>query len=516
MQRLFRLSKWLHKYVGLVLLLFLAWMSLTGVLMNHPRLISELSVPGWLLPPQYKPHNWNRNMLTDLTFSQRLPDLALAGGKPGVWITRDGGRHFDAYDEGLPTSLFYRKVRDLFVWETADRTLWFAATDGGLFMRDHGEPRWSRVALGSHIESVRKVLLVGDRLMAVSDSGFYLSNIPPTPSSFLAVATDRVEPQPRITLVRLFFDVHYGKAWGLAGLLLFDAVGLTLFFLCVSAFYTWYFPWQARRNRKSWLLRNPMTKQVFKTMFHYHLKLGIWMAALMLVVGGTGLFMRPPLLAVIANGSIPRSAYPGFISDNPWDDKIRNALYDEVDQTILVQASDGLWVGADTLDQPFRPHQLDVPIFVMGATVLEPKHDGYLVGSFSGIFKWLRATGKASDLESGEPVSGSASMRPAELMVTGYFETPSGEQFIATFEQGLVPLGDVDRDGRFEQPPELPRGYRMPLWNYLFEIHNGRFFKDLVGGWHLLIIPIGSLLFILITLTGVYDWLFLNVLRRPT
>lgn len=54
----------------------------------------------------------------------------------------------------------------------------------------------------------------------------------------------------------------------------------------------------------------------------------------------------------------------------------------------------------------------------------------------------------------------------------------------------------------------------MPLWNYLFEIHNGRFFKDLVGDWYLLIIPLGSLLFILITLSGVYDWLYLRVLRK--
>ena len=237
---------------------------------------------------------------------------------------------------------------------------------------------------------------------------------------------------------------------------------------------------------------------------------------MLLLIGGTGLFMRPPLLAVIAGGSIPKAAYPGFLSDNPWEEKIRNVLHDESESSIVVQASDGLWIGADTLDTPFERHHLDVPIFVMGATVMEPRSDGYLIGSFSGIFEWLRDSGSAIDLDSGEPVSGSASMRPADLMVTGYFETPNGEPHIVTFEQGVLPLDDRDSSSRFQQPPELGDDYRMPLWNYLFEIHNGRFFKDLVGGWNMLIIPLGSLLFLLVTLSGIYDWLFLRVFRRAS
>jgi len=36
MKRFFHISRWLHKYVGLLLILFLMWMSISGVLMNHP------------------------------------------------------------------------------------------------------------------------------------------------------------------------------------------------------------------------------------------------------------------------------------------------------------------------------------------------------------------------------------------------------------------------------------------------------------------------------------------------
>jgi hypothetical protein len=49
MKILFKISKWLHKYIGLVLLLFLMWMSISGVLMNHPELISGTGL--FMRPP---------------------------------------------------------------------------------------------------------------------------------------------------------------------------------------------------------------------------------------------------------------------------------------------------------------------------------------------------------------------------------------------------------------------------------------------------------------------------------
>ncbi len=517
MQRLFRASKWLHKYAGLLLILFLAWMSVTGVLMNHPRLISGLSVPGWLLPPQYRVENWNRNALIDVVYSTRDPNLAFAGGTAGVWVTRDGGRRFEPFVEGLPASRYYRKTRDLLLWSGGGREILLAATDGGVFMRPLAAPRWEKVELAHEIEPVKKLLLVGDRLVVAATSGFYESPLPPTPTSFRAVKTARAETESRVTLVKLFFDLHYGKVWGLLGLLLFDATGVVLFFLCVSAFYTWYFPWQSRRNKKSALLNNRLSRRAFKTMFRYHLKLGIWLSAVLLVIGGTGLFMRPPLLAAIAGRTVSSTLYPGFLPNDPWHEKIQNALHDDVEGAIIAQATDGLWIADESLTEPFRPHDLDVPIFVMGASVMETEGpDGYLVGSFAGLYRWRRDSGTSVDVMTGREVTGPASLKPGEHMVTGHFRTPAGESFVATFEQGLVPLDGARLDGRFALPSELRDGLRMPLWNYLFEIHNGRFFADVVGRWHMLIIPIGSMAFLLITLSGIYDWVYLKVLRKAS
>ncbi len=513
MRSLFRASKWLHKWLGLLLLLFLAWMSLTGVMMNHPGLIAGFTVPGWLIPPQYDYENWNRNALTDLVFSPSNPDVAWAAGKPGVWITRDGGAGFEPFMEGLPTSGYYRKTRDLLLVEHGGRELLLAGCDGGLFLRDVAEGSWREVDLAQGRQPVRRVVAAGEDVLVATDSRLFRSPLPPTPDSFREIPITRDEPKARISLVRLFFDLHYGKAWGIVGVLLFDAVGLILFFLCVSAFYTWYFPWQSRRNRESRLLTRPTTRRLFKTMFRYHLKLGIWISAVLLIIGGTGLFMRPPLLAAIVDGSIPRSAYPGLLPDNPWDGKIRNLLYDDASDTLLIDATDGVWAADGDLSEPFRPHELEAPIFVMGSTVFEAESDrGYLVGSFSGLFSAPRDGGIALDLITGEEASGPASLRPGDHMVTGFFRTPGGERYVSTFEQGLLRLRDGSTETPFAMPAELEAA-GMPLWNYLFEIHNGRFFADVLGAWHLLIIPLGSLLFLVITISGVYDWIWLKVLR---
>ena len=91
--------------------------------------------------------------------------------------------------------------------------------------------------------------------------------------------------------------------------------------------------------------------------------------------------------------------------------------------------------------------------------------------------------------------------------------SPEVDAYIATHYQGLVANSGEAADA-FQMPPEVREQYRMPLWNYLFEVHNGRFFQEWLGGGYILIVPLGSLLLVLITLTGVYDWLRNQLARR--
>ncbi|KAA3609315.1 MAG: PepSY domain-containing protein [Calditrichaeota bacterium] len=513
MQWLFRKSKWIHKYIGLILVLFLIWMSVSGILMNHPNLISGLSVPKWLVPSPYHIENWSRSALIKLVYSSQNPQTAYGCGKQGIWKSEDGGRSFAPMMAGLPESRFYRKTYDLLLLESSHNQL-IAATHNGLFSCDLATEQWRPLIIAD--EKFVKLQQVKNSVLAFSQSNIYQASLENSSLDFKRIEARRDEPESRVSLVKLFFDVHYGKAWGLPGLLFFDFLGLVIFFLSISAFYAWFFPWKRKREtRKIKKASSRKTRLLFKYMLKYHLKIGIWVAVFMLIIGGTGLFMRPPLLAVLAGSSIPKSYYPGFLPDNPWDHKIHNAVYDEKSGSIIIDAEDGLWQAPDDFSQPFQKLELEVPIFVMGSTVLAPyKKEDLLIGSFSGLFHWQRQSEKAFSLRNGKAVNDVSRVRPSKFMVTGYIRTPDGREFMNTHEQGIIPINGADRGELFQQPAEITSGFRMPLWNYLFEIHNARFFKSWIGALNILVVPLGSVLFILIIFSGIYDWFYLKIVRR--
>jgi hypothetical protein len=490
-------------------------MGLSGILLNHPSLISDLSVPGWLVPSQYRVQDWNRSRLINLVYSQRNPNIAYAAGKEGVWKTADGGSSFQPMTDGFPSSRFYRKTNHVLLWEE-DSSLLFAGTDCGLFVCDLQDESWQRVSLGEETERVLKILMVRGQLVAFTSSHAYVCSQPAAELQFRRLPLLREEDSQQVSLVRLFFDLHGGSAWGLPGRLLFDFTGLVLVFLSVSGFYIWYFPVKRRTRGKAPTPSPEKSNRLLLWLFFkYHLKIGIWIAVILSIIGVTGLFMRPPMLALLADGFISRTWYPGLLPPNPWDEKIHNALCDTVEDRIIIEATDGFWSGPADFNGSFVHQDLPVPVFVMGTTVFRPYGTaGFLVGSFNGIFHLERASGKVVDLlAGGEPVNVS-SVRTTEFMVTGYFKTPQGEEFITTHEQGLMPLGNAKLNGRLTMPSEIIENYRMPMWNYLFELHNGRIFKDVFGELYILIIPLGAVFLTLVTLSGTYDWVYLRLRRK--
>lgn len=516
-KKIFFKSKWIHKWFGLPLILFMMWMSISGIILNHPEMISRISVPGWLLPKQYQPENWNRSSLISLVFSEKNPSVLYAAGKQGVWRSTDGGYNFERFDKGFETSDYYKKTKHLFLTVGKIPTL-LAATDGGLYVNNLANGQWKNLPLGDTREAVRKILPVKGDLMVFTESNVYINKGNDFDFGFKKVNWSRFEPEQRVTLVDLFFHLHDGRVWGFPGKLLFDFAGIVLFFLSVSAFYVWYFPNKVKRYKRKKLNINVQQKAKPFRFFHkYHVKLGIWLALILLIIGGTGFFMRPPLLAIIANGSVPASMYPGILPENQWHKKVQNALYDPVEDKILISAADGIWEGPSDFSKPFVKEKLNAPIFVMGPSVFDAYGlGGYLIGSFNGIFHLERATGKPVNMINGKYINNWSNVRPGEFMVTGYFRTPEGQEFITSHEQGLVALDGSDpnrKQGRFVMPRPLRSEYKMPLWNVMFELHNGRIFKDLIGGFYILLVPLGSLMFILITLSGVYDWLFLKTLK---
>jgi uncharacterized iron-regulated membrane protein len=380
------------------------------------------------------------------------------------------------------------------------------------------------------------VLRVGERLLAVTadgvweraagESGFRerpLARVAPPAGGPAGVPpgdeAGASAPPARVPLVTYFFDAHSGRLFGLPGRLVMDAAGVVLIYLSVSAFYLWFVPWRRKRQilrGERPRRRGHVARRVFRVLFDTHLEIGIWVAPLFLVFAVTGFFLRPPLLAALVGHDVPATWFPQRDPTDPWEGRIRRAMVDGDGERLTIETDEGFWVGAANLDEPFHPYDLALPVHVMGSSVLRPTGDGgVLAASFSGAFRLEPRTGRIVDLVTGaEPAGEVSRLRTAEHMVTGFFRTPAGEEFLSTHRGGLVPLNGAERAGRFAMPEEMARRHRMSLWNWMFELHNSRLFRDAIGGFYLLIPPLGSLLFGLLALTGVWDWLYLRVVVR--
>jgi hypothetical protein len=248
---------------------------------------------------------------------------------------------------------------------------------------------------------------------------------------------------------------------------------------------------------------------LYRDLFRLHSKVGIWVLPVLLIIGGTGLFMRPPLIAAIVDRSLPRKLYPAPFPKNPWNEKIHNALYNPEKDTLLLETADGFWEGPADFNGVFRKKDISLPVFVMGSTYFDRDSDGcILAASFNGLFRYNPHSGAVTDLLEGKDPSEISNVKPSEIMISGFFTTPEGNSFAVSQEGGLIPIGDSKlENGRFRMPGDMKRKFRMPLWNYMFELHNGRIFKGLLGDFYILIVPAGAFLFLLKLLTGTIDWL---------
>ena len=94
----------------------------------------------------------------------------------------------------------------------------------------------------------------------------------------------------------------------------------------------------------------------------------------------------------------------------------------------------------------------------------------------------------------------------------GYAITADSRVFLIGFpDYRFIPLA---ADFALQQPAELSQG-PMSLWHYLFELHNGKLFRQWLGSFTWLLIPIGGGLLLLVLLSGTFDWLWHKQKIRP-
>lgn len=513
MKTLYKYSKSIHKWTSIIISIFIVWMGISGILLNHPELISKISVPKSMIPANYYFENWNRSSISDYKYFQTNKNLHIIGGYEGIFVSTDGGKHFNRLiTKGLPNSQYYCKTKSVYLLEDSIPKGILAGTFGGLYYYNFEKRYWKKLKLEEENEKVVKILDYKDSIAVFSSSNLYLMDkqLQTNPKK---VELLRDERNNKLTFIELFFQLHTGEIWGISGKIIFDIAGLAVVFLSMSGLLIWILP----KTSKIKIKLNGKIKEIkwyfYKLLYDYHLKIGIYVSLILLIIGITGFFMRPPAIAIILDGEIDTDKIPFLKINNPWHDRIRNAMYDKVNDVIILDAKDGFWISNNGENKVFKKKLPPVPIFAMGATVMEMDSNcDYIIGSFSGLFKISTINNKVVDALSGKAPMNISLIRPGSNLITSYFTMPNGEEFITTHFDGLRAINNVsDFRNYFIPPTELINNFRMPLWNYLFELHNGRIFQFLIGDLYILIIPLGAILFVLSIITGIFDWLHIKI-----
>lgn len=506
MTAVYRMSKRLHRWTGLGLSLFLVWMGISGVLLNHPGLIRRVSLPLSLMPDGYGGVNWNRMAFRQALAPENLPGMVLVGGKAGVWLSRDHGREFVPLDNGFPRAAWDRDTFSLLlsgIEETGDAAgpRLYAGTRSGLYTCildvDKPDPAWEKVPA---LDSRKVVSLVADRenVLAFTPSACYSGN----GLAFCPVPL----PDPEVrsgtrSMAGFLLRLHDGAIIGLPGKLAVDGAGLCMALLALSG----GFVWSAARLRKR--LKNG--KQVFRAVRfcrRWHLRLGIWSAGLLCLITLTGILVRPPFLPWVYRHLGTTVALP--LPGGPWENRIfKAAVINGPSGTrhLLLVCRDGFYTAPAGLDETFKKLDLCVRVSGMGATVLEPLPDNQvLVGSFSGLYTVDLWSGAVSPYGGGK---GRGRPCTGVLMHGG---TLAG---VCGYRQGYTAV----RPGPFSDlpmPGAVAAQGRMSLWHFLFELHNTRIFKGFLGEAAWLAIPVAGCLTLVLLGTGVVDWWHILSRRR--
>ena len=492
----------MHKYFGLLVLLFMAWMSLSGVLLNHPDWIQNVSVHKSLVPKQYQPENWNRSSLKGIEY---MGDSLLLYGRQGVYLSQDNGKSLNPFMEGaFPKSALGKRSNH--IYHSKNDKILLCATNQGCLQYDIEQQLWKRLQLPKGDESILKILNTKEHLLLVSKSDIYQSLSVTNDLHFKKLDLKKKNYSSDISLIQVFFELHDGSIWGLPGRLLWDIVGLILFFLCISAFYIWYYPkkWK-RRYKKKGRRASYKEKNARNFFFRYHKKLGWYFAVPLVIITFTGMFLSPILMMTLVNGNVSEKYYPSIKDKNPWHHKIRNALYDTQKEQLVLDCSDGVWAGSYRTKEEFEKIKLPVRIFGMGTTVFREEKPGtWLVGSFGGLHRVDKESDASEKILQTKKKENSG--RPASTFVTGYEKLPDGNHYILGHYKGICDEKGKQLRNVFTMPQGITGNSKLPLWNYMFELHNARIFRGGIGGFYMLIIPLGGLLCLIMLLAGVLDY----------
>lgn len=519
-----------HRWLGLVLSVFMLVFCVSGIILNHREVFSGCEVSRKWLPASYHIKNFNNGVVKGTvvkksaahSLSSENCDSVLAYGCAGVFLTDSRLSTWQDFNAGLPESIDERNVRH--VVKAKDGSLWCAALRD-VYRYDENSHRWKKVELPGNEERIMDVALAKDSMTVVALTRSRVFTIVPfvqygeivkigKSSSETYRVESKIIPapkkyEPKTTLFKLVWHLHSGEFFGLPGKLVVDAIALVLIVLSITGILLFILPYGIRRAKK--LAAKARMKRLGKQFawnMKWHNKIGYVTIVLTLWIAITGMCLRPPLMVPLVLSKLPQAMGE---DGNVWQDKLRAIRLDAVQGDWLVSTSEGfLRVDEDFSQAPKMLPDDECPkLSPMGVTVWESDgKGGWIVGSFRGIYRWNPVNHKSQILDyfTNEPCVETSMIPISDNLICGYSEDLfDREPMFFDFAKGVEDAkGQVINilDEKDAMSDLICETAPMSLWNVALELHVGRCYSPFLGPLSDLFVFLSGLLITLVLLSG--------------
>ena len=527
-----------HRWLGLVLSVFMLVFCVSGIILNHREVFSGCEVSRKWLPASYYIKNFNNGVVKGTvvkksaahSLSSENCDSVLVYGCAGVFLTDSRLSTWQDFNAGLPESIDERNVRH--VVKAKDGSLWCAALRD-VYRYDENSHRWKKVELPGNEERIMDVALAKDSMTVVALTRSRVFTIVPfvqygeivkigKSSSETYRVESKIIPapkkyEPKTTLFKLVWHLHSGEFFGLPGKLVVDAIALVLIVLSITGILLFILPYGIRRAKK--LAAKARMKRLGKQFawnMKWHNKIGYVTIVLTLWIAITGMCLRPPLMVPLVLSKLPQAVGE---DGNVWQYKLRAIRWDAVQGDWLVSTSEGfLRVDEDFSQAPKMLPDDECPkLSPMGVTVWESDgKGGWIVGSFRGIYRWNpvnHSLNQILDYFTGKPSEETSMIPISDNLVCGYSEDfLGGKPLVFDFAKGVedakgqaVALcNDEPKKSRNEESMSdlICETAPMSLWNVALELHVGRCYSPFLGPLSDLFVFLSGLLITLVFLSG--------------
>ncbi len=481
-----------HKWIGIIVSLFILLFTVSGIVLNHRKLFSSIDVNRNYLPQELRYNNWN---LASVKSSLKLSDDSiLVYGNIGVYLTNSELNEFQDFNLGFPKGIDNRKIEKVFKTKSGDL---LAATLFGLFKYDNKQ--WIKIKnpfIEKHIVDITEdeegvVLLTRSELIRTKDYKTFTIIYLPNPIGY----------DNKIGLFKTIWVIHSGEIYGAVGKLVVDFFGIVFAIMAITGIIFFTFPFFIKKRKR----KNKSAKSHLKTLknsHNWHKTLGWSLGVFLFFTAFTGMFLRPPLLIPIANAKVSKIPFTVLDTPNAWFDKLRRVIYKPENKTYYIATIEGLFYSDDNFKSELKPVPIDVPISVMGINTFEFTDDGKLLtGSFYGLFELDLANSTFIDYTTKKPYVESTSRGGSpigDVMLAGYSNDFVKEIYF-DFNKGL---SDFGKDSFVPNMPVQIQESRISLWNTALEMHTARLFKFALGKLYILFIPLFGIGVLFVIVSG--------------